>query len=69
MLRLLLASFWLLVASLHSSFAFVAPRTSSSSSHSSPVVVVLNMSTATKPEIEVISQPDQAFLEKKGVCK
>lgn len=26
-------------------------------------------STSTKPEIEVIHNPDQDFLEKKGVCK
>lgn len=25
--------------------------------------------TITKPEIEVVHQPDQEFLEKKGVCK
>eukprot|EP00977_Amphora_coffeiformis_P024331 scaffold15537_cov170-Amphora_coffeaeformis.AAC.8 len=63
MLRLLLFAFWTFLCSFPSSSAFVVPN------NPSLALTSLKMSTTTKPEIEVVSQPDQEFLEKKGVCK
>jgi hypothetical protein len=31
--------------------------------------LAMSTETSTLPEIEVVSQPDTAFLEKKGVCE
>jgi len=66
MLRFIILTLWTLFCSFPSStFAFVVLK------HPSPTLtsVALKMSTTTKPEIEVVSQPDKDFLEKKGVCK
>jgi hypothetical protein len=60
-----------------------SPTASSFMHHSSPPAFVLSefkttsttsqlamsTETSTLPEIEVVSQPDNAFLEKKGVCE
>jgi hypothetical protein len=55
----------LLVAATH---AFVQPTASALSrvSNHRTVSSQLAMSTTTKPEIEVVSNPDKEFLEKKG---
>lgn len=45
-------------------FAAVAPTTTTKSFSS---LAMSSTSTTTGPEIEVVSQPDQAFLDKKGV--
>ena len=62
MLRLLL-SFWFF---LGTALAFCRPSLSHVAFARVPTALAMS-STTTKPEIEVVSQPDQDFLEKKGV--
>ena len=56
----------LLVAATHAFVQTTASALSRVSNHRTTVSSQLAMSTTTKPEIEVVSNPDKDFLEKKG---
>jgi hypothetical protein len=49
--------------------AFVLLSSESKTKATSQLLASMSTGTSTLPEIEVVSQPDTDFLEKKGVCE